>query len=62
MIKRVMFSAGVLAMLAACGDSDTAEERYLDHYQESVEEAREVGDRLERIEERRREMLEEHDS
>ncbi len=61
MIKRIMFCAGVLAVLAACGDSDSAEEQYFDHYQESVEEAREVGERLERIEERRREMLEEHE-
>lgn len=61
MIRRMMLGAGLLVMVTACGDYDTAEERYFEHYQESVEQARDVSDRLERAQDRRRQMMDEHD-
>ncbi len=61
MIMRMIFGTALLATMTACGDSDTAEERYFDHYQESVEQAREVEGRLERAHERRLEMMEDQD-
>ena len=61
MIQRMIMGAALLAMMTACGESDTAEERYFEHYQDSVEQAREVEGRLERVHERRREMMEDQD-
>jgi len=57
-----MSCVALLALLVACGDSGDADERFFDHYQESVERAEEVQDRLKEAEDQRRRMLEEHDS
>jgi hypothetical protein len=62
MIRRVMFCTAVVVLLGGCGESSDAEERFFDHYQESVERAEEVQDRLQEAEERRRRALEEHES
>ncbi len=62
MMQRAMICAAVLALLGACGDSGDAEERYFDHYEESIDRAEEVRDQLEEVEESRRRQLEEHDS
>lgn len=62
MIQRLTLCAVLLALLGACGESGDAEERYFDHYQESIERAEEVQDRLKEAEDRRRQMIEEQDS
>ena len=62
MLQRAMLCAAALALLAACGESGDAEERYFEHYEESVERAEAVRDQLQEADEQRRRNLEDHDS